>query len=183
MAISFSFAERTSFKGISFDTDAKSFKEQLVAAGYTITSEDKLPSSRVYSFEGNFAGNINCEVLVFTSLDESCIGKVVVYLPKQEYNWSYLKRDFNKMKDAYEQKYGAPIKDYHFFSSPYEEGDGYEMTAVKVEKCHYATFWETEETGIYIEISKYCQVKITYEDKKNFGIIKNAKNQVIQEDI
>lgn len=52
-------------------------------------------------------------------------------------SWRAIHSDYNEFKRVYEQKYGHPDVDYHFFSSPYELGDGYETTAVKLNKCYY----------------------------------------------
>ena len=88
-----------------------------------------------------------------------------VFLPKQS-TWSYIKSDYEKYLGILTEKYGSPEKSYNFFSSPYDEGDGYEMTAVAVDKCTYAAFW-TKEQGVRIKISKYKQVQISYENAKN----------------
>ena len=40
------------------------------------------------------------------------------------------------------------------------------MNAITMEKCNYSAFWE----NISLEISKYKQVKIAYQNNINFGI-------------
>jgi hypothetical protein len=63
----------------------------------------------------------------------------------------------------------VPAKDnYAFFKSPYEEGDGYEMTAVAVEKCFWLSAWEANATypnqTIAVRITKSKRVSLVYEN-------------------
>jgi hypothetical protein len=50
------------------------------------------------------------------------------------------------------------------FDSPYFYGDGYELQAVGLEKCHYSALWEVENTTILLTISKFKQINIQYEN-------------------
>ncbi len=63
-------------------------------------------------------------------------------------------------------KAGVSNVEVIIFSSPYKEGEGDEMNAITMEKCHYSAYWE----NVSIEISEYKQVKIAYENAKNFEI-------------
>jgi hypothetical protein len=110
-------------------------------------------------------GSDPAELFILYSPITKTVWSYKVFLPKQT-TWSYLKSDYEKYLNILTEKYGSPEKTYTFFSSPYDEGDGYEMTAVAVDKCTYAAFW-TKEQGVRIKISKYKQVQISYENAKN----------------
>ena len=100
--------------------------------------------------------------------------KFVVYLPEQT-SWYSLKSQYNEYLDMLKAKYGEPKNKYNFFSSPYNEGDGYEMTGVKVDKCNFAAYWEDKYS---IEISKFGQVKIAYENPVNSEIFTKEKKEL-----
>ena len=79
--------------------------------------------------------------------------------------------------DVLSKKYGEPESTYNFFSSPYKEGDGDEMTAVAVDKCSYSAFW-TKTSGLWISISKFKQVVISYENITNSNLHTKEKNEI-----
>ena len=76
----------------------------------------------------------------------------------------------------YKSKYPMD-RDYEFFSSPYEDGDGYEMRAVTRDKCKYISFFFAMGGHITIEIDQTAQLKVTYEDREN---IKKAQYELEQ---
>lgn len=102
--------------------------------------------------------------IIYTPLSKT-VWKFGIYLP-EESAWTYLKSSYNKYLSLLTEKYGEPEKSYSFFGSPYDEGDGYEMTAVNVDKCMYAAFWK-KEIGVRIKISNSKQVSIAYENEIN----------------
>ena len=171
-----------SFKGISFNTNFSEFTKQLTSKGMTLLRTQTEPTMIVATFKGDFAGYSDCEVFVFSTLDKSCIYKVTVFLPTKT-TWYELKSCYFSMIGSYKNKYGEPTDDYKFFSSPYYDGDGYEMSAVTLEKCHYVAFWEFNYGTIMLEISKYKQVGIVYEDAKNVEKVMEKKRQTINDDI
>ena len=82
----------------------------------------------------------------------------------------------------YKSKY--PIdRDYEFFSSPYEDGDGYEMRAVAKDKCRYISFFFALGGHIAIEIDKTAQLKVVYEDRVNIKIAQQELEQNAIDDI
>jgi len=174
--------ERMSFKGVEMNTDLVTFVNKLVEQGIKIKEHKLGDISYTYTLSGAFAGYSNCEIFVFGKKDKTLVYKVVVYLPEDN-SWYSIKSDYNKLKEAYIKKYGAPSEDFHFFSSPYYEGDGYELTAIKIEKCYYSTFWTFDYGTIYTEISKYCQIKIVYEDKVNMESLSQLKEDAVNSDI
>lgn len=169
--------EKLSFMGVPVDGQVVTFVEKLKAKGLTIEKKEDI----AYKLKGKFAGTNVDEVYVFYTPKSHLVSKVVVYFPK-ETTWSDLKNNYLRLKKNYDIKYKSD-KDYSFFLSPYDEGDGYEMTAVRVDKCRYAKFYTVGDDGIMIEITKYCQVKCVYENNKNTSQMTIEKESSIQDDI
>jgi hypothetical protein len=123
-----------------------------------------------------FVGDRNLEVYIKCTPITKTVWGFNVYLPKQT-SWSSLKREYEEYLDVLSKKYGEPETKYNFFSSPYKEGDGDEMTAVAVDKCTYSAFW-TKNSGLWISISKFKQVVISYENKSNSDLDDKEKSEI-----
>lgn len=178
-----SFAQECmSFKGISFNNNLQTFSQKMKENGMTLTSTDNSESGVILIFKGNFANNSDCDIYVSAPKDKSCVCKVSVYT-KEFYSWYSLKSKYENLKNSFENKYGIVDNDYHFFEYPYEDGDGYEMSAVKMDKCYYAAFWHLSYGSICVNINKFSSVRITYEDTKNMNKLKAQAEQSINQDI
>ena len=81
----------------------------------------------LHKFYGKFANEI-VTLNVLASPKTNTVCKVIVYFLERE-DWQELKKDYFSKKEMYKSKYPLD-RDYEFFSSPYEDGDGYEMRAV-----------------------------------------------------
>jgi hypothetical protein len=73
-------------------------------------------------------------------------------------------------------KYGKG-ESYEDFESPYYEGDGYEMTAVRIGKCNYFTKYKLTNGMIIVAIAKIDKgsVLLYYTDSINDKIAKREK--------
>jgi len=164
-----------SFKGIKLCQSYSLFKNELLKQGFIFIKNGDDP--QIKYFTGRFL-NEKCEILVVLTPKTQIVWKIVVRMPEQ-YSWFSLKDEYTTIKNDLIKKYGEPEKEYSFFSSPYYEGDGYELSASKNDKCTYDAFWNN---GVFIGIS-FAQVKICYESLKG-GIIldkenaENAKNDL-----
>ena len=172
------------FKGMEINGTLNAFSNQLTSKGYkhVYTSDDG--DAKIFS--GAFAGVEDCEIFVLATPNSHIVWKVVVYLPKQT-TWYALKSRYEDYKNSLTNKYGAPADDFHFFSSPYYEGDGYELQALNGDKCDYAAYYDTD-LGV-ISISLYGagygkgQVKIGYEDKVNTKLKNESKKESMSNDL
>ena len=154
------------FKGIPIDGTVEAFSSQLEKLGYekTFTSED----GNVV-LKGNFAGQ-ESRICVLGTPSTKTVWKIGVYWGDKHTSWSSIRSSYDEIKETYETKYGKPANDYHFFTSPYELGDGYEMTALKVDKCFYFTAFDFPEGHISISMGKSCEIMIGYEDEINSNL-------------
>lgn len=155
--------EHLQFLGLPIAGSYESFSKQLEDKGFV--KFDEFESS--YKFIGKFANEI-VELTILASPRTKTVCKVIVYFPEKK-SWTDLKEDYFKKKRLYRSKY-LLTDDYEFFSSPYEDGDGYEFRAVKVDKCKYISFFKEIGGHISVEIDPKCRVKVTYEDDINIKI-------------
>lgn len=158
------------FMGIKVDGTKADLITKFKAKGFKVTSNEE---GSLFMDGGNIGGT-DVEVLVLFTPKTKVAWKFVVFLPKRN-DWYTIKAEYEKYKDLFTTKYGEPESDYHFFSSPYYEGDGYEMSAVGLEKCHYACYWKDYYS---IDISKYKQVKIAYENPTNTLLNRQEKTKI-----
>lgn len=168
--------EHLTFKNIPLNGDVNSFAKELVKQGFGI-EETK---GNIITLSGSYISR-DCEVIICGTKKTNIIWKVNIYLPK-ETNWYSIKSDFLKLKEQFIAKYGNG-KSFEFFSNPYDEGDGYEMQAVRLEKCRYTTFWETQGGSISLKISKFEQISVSYEDSINSALDDKERAEAVSNDI
>lgn len=164
------------FKGVDMGKNKSEFVRELISKGYKYHTLNGSIEHEGYLLDGEFAG-YDCGMIgVYCSGND--VWKIVLWLDPRT-DWYSLKSQYNTLKDAYITKYGEPSGDFHFFKSPYDEGDGYEALAVKSDKCRYYTIWELSNGSISLEITNDMEVKIVYEDaqntKKRFDEQKNKR--------
>lgn len=131
--------------------------------------------------QGDFAGVANCELLVLRSRYEDYVWKIIVIMPENN-NWYSLKSDYERFKEMFRKKYGKPDS-YEYFSEPYEEGDGYEHTALSVGKCSYISFFNVPLGTISLRISESGAISIAYEDKINAERNSNDIDNIASDEI
>jgi hypothetical protein len=155
--------------GVEVDGNKTDVVNKFKAKGFKISIT---PSETVTSMQGSIDGT-KYDVLVCNTPITKKVWKIAVYLPEQS-NWYDLKNTYQKFYDLFVKKYGEPYASYSLFTSPYEEGDGYEMTAVAVEKCNYNAFWNE----VWITISKFKQIQLNYENVTNSELFSAEKEKL-----
>lgn len=104
------------------------------------------------------------ELFIFKTPITKKFYKAVVYM-EEEVGWYSLKRTYDKFVNLFVDKYGDYSGYLEKFKDPYYEGDGYEMTALSQEKVDWFTYWNNQPNlYLSVEISKFKQVKIVYEN-------------------
>ena len=169
--------EHMTFKDISMDCNLTTFVSKLEAKGY-IT---KLTEANGAVMSGSFAGKDGCTIYILCTETTKSVWKVAVKFPEQS-SWSSLKSEYKSFKESYMQKYGVP-ESFEFFSKPYEEGDGYELQALRVDKCIYASYFKTSLGYIVLEMHKDECLRVTYEDEINSKMRESEKEQAVSNDI
>lgn len=168
--------EHLKFKGIPINGDLNTFTNALVKAGFKLDDTDQI----INTLSGEFVNN-KCTIFVVATKKSKVVWRVKVYLPEVE-NWFSIKVKYLNLKKEFTEKYGIGDS-YEFFSKPYDEGDGYEMQALELEKCTYSTYFKTVNGSICLEISKFKQIAISYDDKINSELDDLEKKAAISNDI
>ena len=166
-----------SFKGIEINGSPENIRTQLESKGFSFRSRD----GNYIFLEGNFAANENCGITIISNHNLNLVWCIQVNLPKQ-YVWDNLKTEYMYYKKWFTQKYGDPVSD-EFFRSPYEEGDGYEMTAISSYNCHYCSFFYTTLGRIEVSIASCGGLCISYIDNYNFNLHTETKDNQAYLDI
>ena len=159
------------FLGIKVDGKLSEVVAKFKLKGFKVTSPDDTSPILVGK-----AGGSNVEVIILSSPISKTVFKIAVYLPKQN-DWESIKSEYKDYLETLTSKYGTPTDSFNFFSSPYKEGEGDEMNAIAMEKCVYSAFW----ANISIKITEYKQVRIAYENAKNFAI-RDAEDAKLKKD-
>jgi len=108
--------------------------------------------------------NQDVSLFIFITPKTKMVFKMVVYFDELN-SFDGLYSQYDKMVSTLTQKYGEPDFVEEKFITPYELGDGYELTALEVEKCLYSTTWLYKNNlNVQVQISKYKQLKVTYEN-------------------
>jgi hypothetical protein len=149
------------FDGIAISGNFNSTLEKFKSKGYIV--DELVPEGAILSFK-------NMQINLLKTPATNKVFKAVVYLPEMN-NWIDLKSEFNKYHILFVEKYGKTSDRSNNFDLPYKEGDGKEMEALKNENCQYWSYWEAIKGASYcVEISKYHQIKITYENNVNYAL-------------
>ena len=172
------------FKGVEIDGNIAQFSKKIEDKGYKrIYTTDEGDACML---SGSFAGFDGCQIAILSTTNDHIVWKVVVYLPEQT-SWYALKARYDEFKSSLTDKYGIPALDNHYFSSPYYEGDGYELQALNNDKCNYTTGYELGNGVVYMDLygAGYGkgQVRILYEDDANKELKNKAKKNSMSSDL
>mgnify|MGYP001259450938 CR=1 FL=1 len=148
------------FQGIPIDGSVPSFVQKMENKGWTYSRT----TNDIIILTGHFASN-NAELYIAQTYSSHQVWKVSVFFD-EETNWYALKTIYNHFKEMLSTKYGDPSSSCESFDDPYYEGDGYELSATRNDKCHYMTIWDKDNGLIGVVISDAC-VYICYEDAIN----------------
>lgn len=163
------------FNGVAIDGDLPTFISKMKTKGYSLR---KYIENGVI-MDGKI-GYQEVEVFAFTTPKSKKVFRLSVYFPKKT-TWYSLKSNYNDLLSALTEKYGEPDPSYTGFKDPYYEGDGYEMSAVSLEKVTYYAAWIKKLNGnlsISLEISKYNQVNVMYDNEKNVELRDRELNKI-----
>lgn len=177
LAVTLQAQEHMTFKGVPMGSNISSFVSQLKSKGFT----QVYANDNGVILNGDFAGKSDCQVVILHTKKDKLVWKVAVSFP-QISSWYSLKSEYKSFRDSYTEKYGKP-KSYEYFKSPYEEGDGYEMTAVSVGKCTYVSYYNIPEGYISVEIKDDKCVQVAYEDAITSEIDSKETESTVLEDI
>ncbi len=165
------------FRGVPICGHIDNFVAKMKELGYTYVEKD----GKLALMKGQFA-NRDVDLVIVSSPKTKQVWKVAVFFPEQV-SWSSLKSLYFEYKDLYKIKYGSPKNEFEFFSSPYYEGDGYELQALRNEKCTYFTYFERSNGLIAIQLTGSVRLSISYEDSANAELKESERTSSALNDI
>lgn len=153
--------EHMMFNGIHIDGKVEELVHKLELKGYKL--DTYLDGHAIMT--GTFAGK-SATLYILGTVRTKTAWKISVNFGESN-SWYSLKGEYNDFKELYTKKYGRPESHYEFFSDPYYEGDGYELQALRLNKCHYLTIYDLDTGSIAINLSSSESLTLSYEDKIN----------------
>ena len=177
--LSYAQTEHLTFKGLPIDGNKQEFLEKLKRQGYGNAPE--MGADDVLS--GTFIGR-DSYVFIYDTPITNTVWQVGVLFKSTYDTWSLIKRIYDDLVDVYTKKYGAPILDQKEFKSPYKEGNGYELYALKSDRCVYRTVFvyikdEMDIGCVEIRMANDCRIIILYEDSINSDLLtKERANEI-----
>lgn len=169
-------SKHMTFKGIPISGKILDFVSKMQDAGFV--TEHIVDNAAIMS--GIFV-NKQCKIYIILTPKSKEVWKVSVVLPKIN-NWGDLKNEYYHFKEQFSLKYGEPSNSYEFFLTPYYEGDGFELQALRNKKCTYSSYWNINEGSIVVDINNE-NVCLTYEDKIGVDLFTGEDQENIQDDI
>lgn len=168
------------FKGIPVMGTVSDFCNKLSSEGFSIVKfyEDGTAAA----MSGSFAEKSSTIYIIGTKQSHYVMGIIVDF--DEVYNkWQTIKNAYNSLVSQYITKYGTPYNVEESFDYPYEEGDGHEMTALKLNKCNYLTTFKIDNGNIIIKLTEDASIEIIYRDSENTTLGEIEKDNKIQSDI
>ena len=166
-------ASSQSFDGVAISGDLPTAIAKYKAKGYSVKSYFEQGVKLI----GKVA-NRDIELFIFTTPKSKKIFKMVVYFD-DETSWYGIRGTYSTILNMLTDKYGTPDEDVAKFITPYYLGDGYELQAVELEKCDYHAYWfRRDNLTVGLEMSKYKQVKIVYENNLMMDLKNKEQSEI-----
>lgn len=169
--------ENVSYKNIPLTGNIKEFSQNLISKGAKFIEIDE--ENNVYCLSDKLTGkDVNLDIW-YTPKSKTVFMVVASY--KEEPYWSSIKSHFNDLVAMLQEKYGQGLV-RRKFDYPYEEGDGYELTAIKNDKCSYFANFELLDGDISVLVgsgiySNY-ETRVYYVNTANKELNNKEKNEI-----
>lgn len=162
------------FDGISIGGDFNTTYNLFLKKGYSATE----PAIENGVGMKGYINGMRVEVYLIYTPKSKKVHTCLVYLPKRN-SWTDLSIDFDKYVEIITEKYGEAKDIYKTFRDPYYLGDGYELQAITLEKASYFAYWNDGQASVAVQITKYQQLLVQYENNANMAIKKAEEKSII----
>jgi hypothetical protein len=162
------------FDGVKIGGTLAQMRFKLEQKGYKL---DEVKNNAVW-MNGTLANKKVLIGIVGTPKSKT-VWKVVAYFDAKN-DWYNLKNEFESINNILAKKYGETETCFRFFSTPYYEGDGYEISALANDKVSFACYYENKEEGkltISIEMHSTACILLSYEHIQNSLLMKKEKEE------
>lgn len=156
------------FMGIKFGTSIDVVKKTMLSKpGCTL--DNKYSDTNHLVFDGiKFAGRETLFIR-FEFVDKKFHTATAFFKPNLSSKTIDL---YNEIKSEINEKYYITEEDFEIYRSPYEKGDGYTESAIRLGKASFSAFWKykntntTEDVNNYIalEINENLNIELSYQD-------------------
>lgn len=182
LCISLSAQEHFKFKGVEINGSVSSFYNKLKQQ---IPDLKGIIEEGIGSYTGTFA-NKECTIICYPN-SKGNVYMVAVVFP-DERSWASIKSSFLDYCSILTEKYGTPIAKLRQFSSPYYEGDGYEISAFHQDKATWVNMYETDNGSVTVGIKpgstyKAASLILFYTDTANKNVEDQAKERAVYDDL
>lgn len=135
----------------------------------------KYAENNTCAFMKGTMSNIPMDFMILSTPKTKKVFSLVV-LFEQRNTFEFLKKEFDSYFGVLYENYGQPDEVNLDFVSPFYLGDGYELTALRAEKCDYSSIWRNHNgANIELRISKFLRVQISYDNVQNVNLYVNEK--------
>jgi len=172
--------EHMKFMGVPITGKLEAFISKMESLGFTPYSKEYLKENQFF-MKGKFAGE-NCTIDISRTSISHIVYMVAAYT-EQYTSWESLKRDYFSFKNDYTDKYGTPFKSNETFLGSYYDGDGYELSAIKSDKCDYETIYYLDNGRIIIQVLSPAILSFAYGDNANLLINSKEQEEKVKKDI
>jgi hypothetical protein len=156
------------FYGIELNQHKNYVVNALVGKGFVIDKTEK----GYTSLKGKLA-NDNVTLTVYHTITSKKVRKVSIFYDGGV-SWQSAKTKYETMVELLQTKYGVIGEKYEYFSSPYYEGDGYELNAIENEKGSWISLWfdmtSFPNLNVSVEIKGSGLVVVLYEINSNIDL-------------
>lgn len=159
----------TGFYGFRFGCSVDSIKKVMLAKPGCLLDQ-KYSNENLLIFGGtSFAGR-EVVLMKFSFINGKFHTGSVYFDPKME---SKTISFYKEIRDELNEKYFKSKQDFEIYKTPYEKGDGYTESAIKLGKATFATYWsfknpkQKSDEGnniISLEINERLRVVLAYQD-------------------
>lgn len=182
LCLSLSAQEHFKFKGVEINGSVSSFynklKQQIPDLKGTI--EDGAGA-----YTGTFASK-ECSIFCYPNAKGN-VYLIAVLFPDDR-SWTSVKNSFLDYCSILTEKYGTPTTKIRRFYSPYEEGDGYEISAFHQDKATWVNMYDTDNGSVTVCIRpgstyKAASLVLYYTDTINKNVEDQAKEKAVYDDL
>ncbi len=161
-----------SFLGIKLGSTTAQAKAALQARGAIFDKTESKPEMLVY--KNVSLGSRKAEYLIFATINDRVYRAFFIFKPQLR---AKTIEYYDNLVSSIEDVYGEGEATLEF-KSPYEDGDGHELSAIEGGYADYSTLWISEnENSIEAKISTGMMVILEYQDSKLMDIAIEKKKQ------
>ena len=160
-----------SFLGIKFGSSYATVSSAIKAKGGIIDAPSSTPTFLV--FNNVSLGGRKSEYFYVSLIDDKAYAACFVFKPELE---PQLLDYYNSLIKNVSEFYGksVPVRN---FKQPYQEGDGYEVQAIKTGNAEYVNFWTYEKNRIYSATKNNGTVILMYTEGNLSEVAENRKKE------